>query len=112
MNKPVTKRYYSISEVAERFQVSQSLIRFWEKQFDNLRPTKNSKGDRRFTEKNLIQFKLIYHLLKEKGFTIKGAKLEIKENREKYIQRQKIIDKLQKIQNGLVGLKADLGDNP
>ncbi|MBT8221039.1 MAG: MerR family transcriptional regulator [Bacteroidia bacterium] len=108
MSREITKRYYSISEVAERFNVSQSLIRFWEKEFDNLRPTKNSKGDRRFTEKNLIQFKLIYHLLKEKGFTIKGAKQEIKENRAKYIMKQKVVEKLEKLKSGIEDLKDQI----
>ena len=108
MNKEITKRYYSISEVSERYNVSQSLIRYWEKEFDNLRPTKNSKGDRRFTEKNLVQFKLIYHLLKEKGFTIKGAKQEIKENRAKYILQQKIVDKLSKLKAGMEHLRDEL----
>jgi DNA-binding transcriptional MerR regulator len=108
MNKEITKRYYSISEVSEKYDVSQSLIRYWEKEFDNLRPTKNSKGDRRFTEKNLIQFKLIYHLLKEKGFTIKGAKQEIKDNREKYILQQKIVDKLKKLKSGMQDLRDEL----
>lgn len=108
MDREITKRYYSISEVAERYDVSQSLIRFWEKEFDNLRPTKNSKGDRRFTEKNLVQFKLIYHLLKEKGFTIKGAKAEIKNNREKYILQQKLVDKLTKLRRNMDDLKASL----
>lgn len=108
MGKEITKRYYSISEVAERFNVSQSLIRFWEKEFDNLRPTKNSKGDRRFTEKNIIQFKLIYHLLKEKGFTIKGAKQEIKENRAKYVMKQKIVERLEKLKSGIEDLKEEI----
>lgn len=108
MSREFTKRYYSISEVAERFDVSQSLIRYWEKEFDNLRPTKNSKGDRRFTEKNLVQFKLIYHLLKEKGYTIKGAKQEIKENRAKYVMKQKVVDKLEKLKFDLEDLKKEL----
>ena len=108
MSKEITKRYYSISEVSERFDVSRSLIRYREKEFDNLRPTKNSKGDRRFTEKNLIQFKLIHHLLKDKGFTIKGAKQEIKENREKYLMRQKLVDRLEKIKAGMESLKDQL----
>jgi len=108
MNKEITKRYYSISEVSKKYDVSQSLIRYWEKEFDNLRPTKNSKGDRRFTEKNLVQFRLIHHLLKEKGFTIKGAKQEIKDNREKYILQQKIVEKLQKLKSGLEDMRDSL----
>jgi len=108
MSKEITKRYYSISEVAERFNVSQSLIRFWEKEFDNLRPTKNSKGDRRFTDKNIVQFKLIYHLLKEKGYTIKGAKQEIKENRAKYVMKQKVVERLEKLKSGMIDLKEEI----
>ena len=76
------KRYYTIGEVAELFDVSKSLIRFWENEFDSLKPHKNSKGDRRFTPKNIEQFAVIYDLVKERGFTLDGAKLELKRRRE------------------------------
>ena len=81
------KRYYSISEVAELFDVSKSLIRFWESEFDILKPHKNSKGDRRFTPQNIEQLQLIYHLVKERGFTLPGAKKEIK--RQQKMKKEK-----------------------
>ena len=67
------KRYYTIGEVADMFGISKSLIRYWEGEFDNLKPHKNSKGDRRFTPANIEQLRLIYDLVKVKGFTLEGA---------------------------------------
>lgn len=98
---PLDKRYYTIGEVAEMFQVSKSLIRFWENEFDFLRPHKNSKGDRRFTPKNIRQFELIHELVKERGFTLEGAKQEIK-------RQQKFQKKKAEILNGLHEIKAFL----
>ena len=72
------KRYYSIGEVAEAFSVNTSLIRFWEKEFEVIKPKKNAKGDRRFTPEDLVQLKRIYELVKERGFTLEGAKAELK----------------------------------
>ena len=87
----IQKLYYSISEVAEMFGVSNSLIRFWETEFSILKPRKNSRGDRRFTQKDIKNLELIYHLVKEKGFTLEGAKREIKLNKEQLIQKQENI---------------------
>jgi DNA-binding transcriptional MerR regulator len=99
------KRYYTIGEVAEMFGVSKSLIRYWEKEFSSLTPYKNSRGDRRFTRQNIEQIRLIHSLLKERGFTLKGAKKEI-ELREKYHQqRLESIQTLEKIRQFLVNLK-------
>jgi len=78
MKLDADKLYYSISELAEMFNVSRSLIRFWENEFPSFRPQKNKKGDRRFTAKNIEQFDMIYQLVKERGFTLDGAKHEIK----------------------------------
>ncbi len=102
----LTKLYYSIGEVADMFNVSKSLIRFWESEFDLLRPHKNSKGDRRFTKQNIGQFKIIYELVKEKGFTLDGAKRELKENKDRIAQRSKALDSL----NGLKGFLTRLKD--
>ena len=102
LSKKIKKRYYTIGEVAEMFDVSKSLIRYWEKEFDNLRPTKNSKGDRKFTEKNIVQLQLIYHLVKERQYTLKGAKQEIKENREKHIMKNQVLSKLKKLRSDMV----------
>jgi len=107
-DQELTKLYYSISEVAEMFDVSKSLIRFWEAEFESLRPHKNSKGDRRFTKQNILQFKVIYELVKERGFTIKGAKQELKDNKEKYENRAKAIETLTKLRGFLVKMKEDL----
>lgn len=101
----LTKLYYTIGEVAEMFNVSKSLIRFWESEFDLLRPHKNSKGDRRFTKQNITQFNTIYHLVKERGFTLDGAKNELKSNKDHIIKRQKTLDSLNKIRGFLINLK-------
>ena len=68
------KRYYSIGEVASKFNVNPSLIRFWEQEFKILNPKKNSRGNRKFTDKDIEAINKIYFLLKEKGYTNKGAK--------------------------------------
>lgn len=102
------KRYYSISEVAKMFDVSKSLIRFWETEFDFLRPHKNSKGDRRFTKQNIEQLELIYSLVKKRGFTLKGAKKEIAENKEKLLRQKQVLESLTKIRSFLVDLKTQL----
>ena len=74
------KLYYSIGEVAKMFDVKTSLIRFWEKEFDIIKPKKNKKGNRLFTQEDVDNFHIIYHLVKERGFTLQGAKLKLKEN--------------------------------
>ncbi len=99
------KRYYSISEVAEMLGVSASLIRFWEGEFDELRPHKNSKGERRFTADTIEQLEIIYQLVKVRGFTLHGAKQELKKERDRLKEKQKIIEKLREIRKGLEGLK-------
>jgi len=104
----LTKLYYSIGEIAKMFNVSKSLIRFWESEFDILKPHKNSKGDRRFTQQNISQFKMIYHLVKERGFTLEGAKRELKQNKERITQKYKKIESLTKIKSFMVKMKADL----
>lgn len=73
------KLYYSIGEVADMFDVNTSLIRFWEKEFQVIKPKKNNKGNRLFTPKDIVQIDRIYHLVKEKGFTLEGAKKSLKE---------------------------------
>lgn len=92
-----TKLYYSISEIGEMFDVSNSLIRFWEAEFPILNPRKNSKGERRFTQKDIDNFKIIYHLVKERGFTLEGAKNEIAQHKERLQKKFEILDNLQAI---------------
>ena len=71
------KRYYSIGEVATKLDVNTSLIRFWENEFAHIKPNKNSRGDRRFTKDNIQQLRQVYHLVRERGFTLDGARKEI-----------------------------------
>lgn len=104
-NIELTKLYYSIGEVADMFNVSKSLIRFWEGEFDNLKPHKNSKGDRRFTKKNIEELNVIYHLVKERGFTLEGAKNEMKYQKERLKYRNQMIDKLENLKGFLTELQ-------
>ena len=79
-----TKRYYSIGEIAKAFDVNASLIRFWDKEFEALKPKKNAKGNRKFTPEDIKNLKFIYHLVKERGFTLEGAKTHLKEEKQKW----------------------------
>ncbi len=102
------KLYYSIGEVSKAFGVNTSLIRFWDKEFDILKPKKNAKGNRMFTPEDIKNLKLIYHLVKERGFTLDGAKTHLKENQQKTMDKFEIISKLKAIKAELVALKNEL----
>ncbi|WP_121667703.1 MerR family transcriptional regulator [Mesonia aquimarina] len=102
------KLYYSIGEVAEAFKVNASLIRFWEKEFDVIQPKKNAKGNRKFTPNDIKNLELIYHLVKERGFTLEGAKTHLKEERHKTLTNFEIIRKLELIKNELNNIKNQL----
>ncbi|KPM31140.1 Regulatory protein MerR [Croceitalea dokdonensis DOKDO 023] len=102
------KRYYGIGEVAKAFEVNTSLIRFWEKEFDVLKPKKNAKGNRKFTPEDIKNLKLIYHLVKERGFTLEGAKTHLKEEKHKTLSTFEVIEKLQKVRAELVKIKESL----
>ncbi len=102
------KRYYGIGEVARAFDVNTSLIRFWEKEFDVIQPKKNAKGNRKFTPKDINNLQLIYHLVKERGFTLEGAKTHLREERQKTLSNFEIIQKLERIRAELVKIKSQL----
>jgi DNA-binding transcriptional MerR regulator len=104
----IEKVYYSIGEVSELFEVNPSLIRFWESEFDFLKPLKNKKGNRLFTKEDINKLKIIYHLVKEKGYTLQGARDKIRQNREDVEKQVEIIDSLQRIKSFLLELKNDL----
>ena len=104
----IEKLYYTIGEVAELFEVNASLIRFWENEFDSLKPQKNKKGNRLFTKEDINTLRIIYHLVKEKGYTLQGAREKMKLNREDVEKQVEVIDSLQKIRSFLVQLKNDL----
>jgi DNA-binding transcriptional MerR regulator len=107
-DKKIEKLYYSIGEVAELFEVNASLIRFWEKEFDILKPQKNKKGNRLFTAKDLDNLRIIYHLVKERGFTLQGAKDKLRENKDDVVNKVGVIDSLNRIKGFLLDLKEQV----
>jgi len=102
------KRYYGIGEVAKAFGVNTSLIRFWEKEFEALKPKKNAKGNRKFTLEDIKNLKLIYYLVKERGLTLDGAKTRLKEEKKKTLNNFDLISKLEDIKNNLIKIKDQL----
>lgn len=114
LTKELTKLYYSIGEVADMFGVSTSLIRYWESEFPSLRPGKNNRGERKFTPKDIEQVELIYSLVKERGFTLEGAKKEIAHLKKQTKSETPanddtaLLQKLQHIRAGLINLRHKL----
>ncbi len=107
-DKEIEKLYYSIGEVAEMLDVNASLLRYWENQFDILKPKKNAKGDRFFTKEDIETLKIIYHLVREKGYTLDGAKVQLKSKFEEEKKKFLLIDKLKNVRGFLVELKEQL----
>lgn len=103
------KLYYSIGEVAKAFDVNASLIRYWEQEFPIIKPKKNKKGNRYFTPEDIKNLKMIYHLVKEKGYTLDGARIALTTNR-KIGERVEIIDRLEFVKSELLKLKSSLVD--
>ena len=104
----LTKLYYSIGEVSDMFELSNSLLRYWEGEFSDLKPKKNRKGDRQFTQKDIAVIVTINNLVKERGFTIEGAKKEMKEIQNKRKKLAPIEKKLKSIKKELLTLKGKL----
>ncbi|CAI8227900.1 MAG: HTH-type transcriptional repressor BluR [Flavobacteriaceae bacterium] len=102
------KLYYGIGEVAKAFGVNTSLIRFWEKEFDVLQPKKNAKGNRKFTPKDIKNLELIFHLVKQKGFTLEGAKTHLKEKKGTTLENLDFIRKLENVKSELLKIKDQL----
>ena len=102
------KIYYSIGEVAGMFQVNTSLIRFWEKEFDIIKPHKSKKGNRLFTARDVDNFHLIYHLVKERGYTLQGAKEKLKQNPDDLDAHFQIHKTLEQTKQFLLGVKKNL----
>ncbi len=117
-NITLTKLYYSIGEVATIFDVNSSLIRFWEKEFNLIQPKKNAKGNRLFTPKDILSFNKIYHLVKNEGYTLDGAKKELKkstrlkalvtnDSHEETVNFDVIVNKLEEVKSKLLRLKSN-----
>ena len=106
--KEIKKLFYPIGEVAQMFNVSVSSIRYWEKEFDILKPKKNKKGNRMFTKKDVENLRIIYHLTKERGFTLEGAKRKLRENKTDTIDNIEIISHLKNIRKFLVEFREEI----
>ncbi|MEJ8802351.1 MerR family transcriptional regulator [Pontibacter sp. H249] len=106
--REIEKQYYTIGEVAEMFDVAASLIRFWETEFEQLSPKKNKKGNRQYTAKDIETLRTIYHLVKERGYTIQGAKEVLKNKSVQTKDKIEIIESLEKVKAFLVGIKSQL----
>lgn len=102
------KLYYSISEVAQMFDVNESLLRFWEREFPLLSPKKGSRGVRQYKEEDIEVIKLIYYLVKECGMTLPGARQRMKNNKENTLRNFEIVERLKAIKEELLGMKKSL----
>jgi len=106
--KEPEKLFYTIGEVAKMFKVNTSHIRFWEKEFDILKPKKNKKGNRLFTKEDLDNLHIIFHLVKERGFKLEGAKKKLKQNRDEVINSVEVVRSLKRVKEFLIEMKENL----
>ena len=104
------KMFYSIKEVADMFNVNQSLLRYWEKEFPSVQPAKTEKGTRQYRKEDIDEIRLIHYLVKEKGMTLPGAKQKLKENREGVVRTEEIVDRLKTIRGELMKLKTEFDE--
>ena len=101
------KIFYSISEVAGMFDVNESLLRYWEKEFATIRPKKTAKGTRQYRKEDIDAIRLVYYLVKQKGMTLAGAKQKLKENKETVVRTTEIVSRLESIKEELNALKKE-----
>ncbi|MDO5524316.1 MAG: MerR family transcriptional regulator, partial [Bacteroidia bacterium] len=97
--------YYSIQEVADHFAVNVSLLRFWEKEFENINPKKTTGGTRQYTKDDIQQVEIVYHLVKDKGMTLDGARQSLKSKKDDEVKRVEAIEKLKEIKKELLSLE-------
>jgi DNA-binding transcriptional MerR regulator len=106
--KEIEKIYYSIGEVADMFNVAPSLIRFWESEFEIIQPKKNRKGNRQFTREDIDNVRTIYHLVKEKGFTLQGAKEMLRNDSQAVKDKMEMISSLKRVRQFLTEVREKL----
>lgn len=106
--RSIEKKYFTIGDVAKKFGVATSLIRYWEQEFENIRPKKNSKGNRKYTKDDIKEVEIVYHLVKEKGYTLNGARELIEKRRVETTENKDVIDSLKKVKDFLLELKQEL----
>lgn len=107
MNLP-DKLYYSISELSEYFDVAPSLLRYWESEFNSIKPKRNSKGTRFYTKKDIEEIRKIHLLVKEQGYTLQGAREQLKKNKQKVDSKGELLAKLEGLKEKLQKLKDQL----
>lgn len=100
--------FFSIGEVADYFDVNESLLRYWEKEFDIIKPRKSDKGTRSYSREDIENIRLVYYLVKEKGLTLPGAKKQLKENRAGVVHNHAIITRLKAIRSELLAIQQEL----
>jgi DNA-binding transcriptional MerR regulator len=106
--KETARLYYTIGEVAKMFKVNTSLIRFWEKEFDIIKPQKNKKGNRMFTQDDVDNFHVIHHLVKERGYTLQGANEKLKAGKGEIMEQADVVQSLNKVKQFLLELKSEI----
>lgn len=109
-NKKNLKLYYNIGEVAELLNVNESLLRFWEKEVDLIAPKKSKGGTRQYTKENIETIRLFYHLVKERGMTLQGARNKLKNNKDSIERNYEIIKRLEAVKTEILAIKAELND--
>lgn len=107
-DQQIEKQYFTIGEVAAQFNVAPSLIRFWETEFEELRPRKSKRGNRLYTSQDVDVFRTIYHLVKERGYTIPGARDLLKQKGPQLKEKIDVIQRLEKVRGFLVTMKKEL----
>ncbi len=104
------KIFYSISEVADMFDVNESLLRYWEKEFPSINPAKTAKGTRQYRKEDIEAVRLVFHLVKDKGLTLAGAKQKLKENKDGVVKNEEIIFRLKNVRDELLTLKNEFDE--
>lgn len=99
------KLYYSIGEVAHMFDVNESTLRFWEKEFDIINPRKTGKGTRLYKQEDIDTIRLVFHLVKERGMTLAGAKQKLKDRRDEAVRQEDIVNRLKQIKAELLAME-------
>ncbi|UIR55232.1 MerR family transcriptional regulator [Sphingobacterium sp. SRCM116780] len=106
--REINKLYYTMGEVTELFQVNASQIRFYEREFDIIQPKKNKKGNRLFTQDDIANLKIIFNLVKDKGYTLQGAREYLRTNKSEAKENQRVIDSLEKLKSFLMEVRDSL----
>ena len=99
------KLYYSISEVAQMFGLNEPTLRYWEKEFDIINPRRTAKGVRFYRQEDIEAVRQIYHLVKERGLTLAGARQKLKNNKEATVRQEEIVNRLKQIKEELTQIK-------